>query len=398
MKVLHVVTSLDPVAGGVSEAVKTMIGALRLKGIRNEVVCLDKPNAPFINDLTFPIHLLGPAKSSWAYSSQLIKWLENNLLKYNKIIVHGLWQFPDFAVRRTVQNFLRRNDLNVPKVYLMPHGMLDPYFQTASTRKLKALRNLLYWKIIEGENIKCADGLLFTCKEELLLARKSFRPYLPTNEISIGLGISQPPPFTPVMLTAFRSRSRLKESDKFILFLGRINEKKGVDLLIQAYISNFISNNLPYLVIAGPGLETPYGKEIVDVAKASKAADSIVFTGMLHGNAKWGALNGCEAFLLPSHQENFGIAVVEALACRKPVLISDKVNIWREINASGAGIVKMDTREGVEELLQVWAQLSHPEKEKMQDNALACYNENFAIDEVAKKLVDVFQDVSFASK
>jgi hypothetical protein len=73
---------------------------------------------------------------------------------------------------------------------------------------------------------------------------------------------------------------------------------------------------------------------------------------MLSGAAKWGALYGCEAFVLPSHQENFGIAVVEALACGKPVLISDQVNIWREIVEDGAGLVEGDTEEGVEKLLR----------------------------------------------
>jgi hypothetical protein len=73
---------------------------------------------------------------------------------------------------------------------------------------------------------------------------------------------------------------------------------------------------------------------------------------MLSGAAKWGALYGCEAFVLPSHQENFGIAVVEALACGKPVLISDQVNIWREIVEDGAGLVEGDAEEGVEKLLR----------------------------------------------
>jgi glycosyltransferase involved in cell wall biosynthesis len=72
----------------------------------------------------------------------------------------------------------------------------------------------------------------------------------------------------------------------------------------------------------------------------------------LRKSEKWGVLYGCEAFVLPSHQENFGIAVVEALACGKPVLISDQVNIWREIVEDGAGIAEADTEEGVVKLLK----------------------------------------------
>jgi glycosyltransferase involved in cell wall biosynthesis len=125
----------------------------------------------------------------------------------------------------------------------------------------------------------------------------------------------------------------------------------------------------PDLVIAGPGWESDYGREVcglIDVANSNFAQSSSTLdlklktshsaplhaVGMLSGAAKWGALYGCEAFVLPSHQENFGIAVVEALACGKPVLISDQVNIWREIVEDRAGLVEGDTEEGVEKLLR----------------------------------------------
>ena len=70
------------------------------------------------------------------------------------------------------------------------------------------------------------------------------------------------------------------------------------------------------------------------------------WTGMLEGDLKWGAFHAADAFVLPSHQENFGVAVAEALACGLPVLISDKVNIWPDIAQDEAGIVNPDTAEG----------------------------------------------------
>jgi hypothetical protein len=122
----------------------------------------------------------------------------------------------------------------------------------------------------------------------------------------------------------------------------------------------------PDLVIAGPGWDSGYGEEVrrlIDEVNRSIALTEhrtlntehsacVHAVDMLSGAAKWGALYGCEAFVLPSHQENFGIAVVEALACGKPVLISDQVNIWREIVEDGAGLVEGDTEEGVEKLLR----------------------------------------------
>jgi glycosyltransferase involved in cell wall biosynthesis len=98
---------------------------------------------------------------------------------------------------------------------------------------------------------------------------------------------------------------------------------------------------------------------------------------MLQGDAKWGAIYGCEAFVLPSHQENFGIAVVEALACNRPVLISNQVNIWREIESSRGGLIGDDTPEGAAQLLTQWIQMTEKEKAKLHPRE--CYRKHFEV-------------------
>ncbi|MDF7820412.1 glycosyltransferase [Runella sp. MFBS21] len=102
--------------------------------------------------------------------------------------------------------------------------------------------------------------------------------------------------------------------------------------------------------------------------------------------AKWGALYGCEAFVLPSHQENFGIAVVEALACGKPVLISDQVNIWREIADGEAGLVAKDTVEGTRRLLIEWELLTAEKKKKMVEQTKKVYAQYFSIEKSATNI------------
>jgi glycosyltransferase involved in cell wall biosynthesis len=110
---------------------------------------------------------------------------------------------------------------------------------------------------------------------------------------------------------------------------------------------------------------------------------------MLQGDAKWGALYACEAFVLPSHQENFGIAVVEALACGKPVLISDQVNIWREISDADAGFVAADTEDGAVKLLKRFmARKGAPE---MAERARECYLSRFAIGPAASNFAQVLK-------
>jgi glycosyltransferase involved in cell wall biosynthesis len=144
------------------------------------------------------------------------------------------------------------------------------------------------------------------------------------------------------------------------------------------------------LVIAGPGMDTDYGKSIMNIVNSNQTLKSnVVFSGMIQGDAKWGALYGCEAFILPSHQENFGIAVVEAMACNKPVLISNKVNIWREIKNANAGIVEEDTLDGANQLFYNWEQLSLNEQIEMGNNSFQLYEEKFTAKASSEKFVQV---------
>jgi glycosyltransferase involved in cell wall biosynthesis len=303
-----------------------------------------------------------------------------NLSRFDIVVIHGLWLYPSHATGKAVHNYrdsLRLEKLR-PKLFVMPHGMLDPYFQRAPERRLKAIRNWFYWKLIESKVINNADGVLFTCEAELLLAREPFRPYHPKRELNVGFGIPEPPRYVPEMRAAFLRQCPQVEDKPYILFLGRIHEKKGIDLLIQAYAS-IRKDDSPKLVIAGPGLESTYGNSISELVKQHNIESSVHFSGMLSGNAKWGAFYGCELFALPSHQENFGISVVEALACGKAVLISNQVNIWREIKKGGAGLVAADTLEGTRKSLMDWMKLSVEEKSELQRHARETYKRNFAI-------------------
>ena len=277
----------------------------------------------------------------------------------------------------------------------MPHGMLDPYFQRAPERKLKAIRNWVYWKIIESKVVNSADGLLFTCEAELLLAREPFGSYFPKREINVGLGIQDPPPFTTTMREAFIQKCPGVTNRPYILFLGRIHQKKGVDLLINAFLefdhtrhrSGSKQSAGVMLVVAGPGLDTHYGERLQElVSQSEELRGRVHFPGMLTGDAKWGAFYGCEAFILPSHQENFGVSVAEALASGKPVLISNQVNIWKEIEGAGGGIVADDTLEGTKKLLAHWGKLSNEQKLEMGKRAQSAFKEHFAIDPVAQRL------------
>jgi glycosyltransferase involved in cell wall biosynthesis len=116
---------------------------------------------------------------------------------------------------------------------------------------------------------------------------------------------------------------------------------------------------------------------------------SVFWPGMVTGKAKWGALYHCDAFVLPSNQENFGIAIVEALACGRPVLISNQVNIWREVREAGVALVEENSVAGTTRLLSEWSSLSPATKSNMAANALPCFQSQFSLEAVTENLLKV---------
>jgi glycosyltransferase involved in cell wall biosynthesis len=408
---------MDPERGGVAEVVRTCVPALNALNCRNEVVCLDaRKSAVEVSD-EFPIHRLGKGKGAWSYQPLLATWLEQNLHRFEAVIIHGLWQYHSFAIWRAFQSLKKQKSFFTrPRLFIMPHGMLDPWFQRAPERRLKAIRNWIYWKLIEHRVIRDADGLLFTCEEEMRLARTTFCPYKPKAEYAVGYGIPEPENSRNASSLGanFFSKFPALNNRPFLLFMSRIHPKKGVDLLIKAYaemakVRKFegekVGEGLPILVIAGPCADPAYLKSLQDLASSlaldqsspsslptfppSHAPPSVVWLPMLTGDEKWGAFHACDAFILPSHQENFGIAVVEALACGKPVLISNQVNIWLEIEADGAGIVKDDSVAGTKELISAWVSLPKEKKEEMRLLARDCFRRHFEITRAAGRLFEV---------
>lgn len=405
MQILHVIPSMDPAQGGVAQAVRNMVPALARLDVRNEVVSFDPADAAFLGRDDFPVHAIGPAKGGYGYCVALGPWLAANLQRFDVVIAHGLWQYHLAGSWSAVARYRRAHAsaAGSPRFYVMPHGMLDPYFQKAPGRRIKALRNTVFWKFIEGKPVNNADGVLFTCAEELTLAREPFTPYRPRRELDVGLGIQAPPPRHADMAPAFAERCPQVAGRPYLLFLSRLHEKKGTDLLIRAYVQlqaqwrrDGKGRALPALVVAGPGLDTDYGRSLQQLAapqaggtNGADDAPDIHFPGMLGGDAKWGALYGCDAFVLPSHQENFGIAVVEAMACGRPVLISRQVNIWRECEPGG--IVADDTQAGALELLTRWLALTPQQQAMLGDEAHAAYQRHFEAAQAARRLKEALQ-------
>ena len=376
--ILHVIRSVNPALGGPVEVVKQLAQAHRAMGLKVEVATLDSPRAMWAK--AFPAHALGERESftGYGFSKRFVPWLKENRSKYMAVISHGLWQYHNAGAWMA----LRGTDT---PYYVFPHGMLDPWFKQAYP--LKHFKKRVYWAMRERHVLREAKAVLFTCEEERRLAEGTFKPWV-RDERVVQLGIAPPGENIVVQRTRFFEKFPRYLDRRLLLFMGRLHDKKGCEMLIEAFgkLAGRIDSAF-HLAMAGPCGDEDYLKRLIKLAESHCPAGSVSFPGMLSGEIKWGALRGAEAFVLPSHQENFGIAVVEALACGVPVLISNKVNIWSEIVEDRAGIAQADDPAGTFSLLDQWTQMKDEERESMRKAAFACFTNRFVIERTARELL-----------
>ncbi len=378
MKLLHVLSSVNPDGGGPTEGVRQRGIRLTEMGHTVEVVCLDDPVLPFVRDFPLTVHALGPAQGSYRYCAKLVPWLKGHARDYDAVIVNGMWQYHSFGAWRALKA------LGIP-YFVFTHGMLDPWFKTAYP--LKHFKKWLYWPWADYRVLRDARAVLFTSEEELLQARKSFWLYRATEQV-IAYGTGTPPEDAGRLREIFLDAHPELRRRRLLLFLSRIHEKKGCDLLVQAFAKVAAREPALHLVLAGPD-QTGWVARLKALAAELGVAERITWPGMVRNEMKWGAFYAAEAFVLPSHQENFGIAVAESLGCGLPALISDKVNIWREIKSADAGLVAPDTAEGTVDLLRQWLSLSPARRAAMGVAARELFMRRFTVDAMANGLLDV---------
>jgi glycosyltransferase involved in cell wall biosynthesis len=371
MRLLHVISSLNPVFGGPSASVRMFVAAHQRIGNEVEVATLDDPAADFSQIPGSEVHAFGPTMPKYHYEPKLEKWLKENCRRFDGVIVNGIWQYHTLAARRVVAG---------SRPYIVfAHGMLDPYFMRRFP--LKHLKKLLYWVTFESKNLERAEAVCFTSQEEMRVAAKGFPFHNRLKRVVVPYGTVGPHGESEALKQAFLAVCPEVACKRYLLFLGRLHPKKGCDLVLDAY-AKILPRELD-LVMAGPD-EASWESELRARAFRLGIADRVHWTGTLRGDAKWGAFYGAEAFILPSHQENFGIAVADALACGTIPLISDKVNIAGEVASDGAALVDDDTVEGTEALIRRFSVLSDAQRAVMRRRARECYERRYSLQDAAQ--------------
>lgn len=311
-----------------------------------------------------------------ATSWPLYRALAERIGQVDVVHLHSLYLFHVWAAARIARR------AGVPYL-LRPHGTLDPFLWQRHRLRKRVMELAFQDRVIRG-----ASALHFTAREEMELAR----PYSHgTSGVIVpnGLDLAE---FAQLPAPGGLRRAHPEiGARRIVLFLSRLNFKKGLDQLIPGFAQARVRYPDLHLVIAGPddGMRAHVERWIAEHG----VGDAVTFTGMLTGARKLEALVDAYCFVLPSYSENFGIAIVEAMACGVPVAISDKVNIWREVVEAGAGLAGSPTAQTVAEQIARLASDSDAAR-GMGQAGRAVVRERFSWDRIAAQLEGVYRDLA----
>lgn len=312
MRILHVLHSLDQRYGGPLRAVLDLSARSLPLNLDAEVLGfgpLSIPDNPFPLEKIHELPLGFPRM--YSYAPGLREWADQNLNRFDGVILHGMWRYPNWALLKACERS------RIPYV-CFPHGMLEPW-ALYGQGPFKAVKKAVYWLLRERNIFRHASAVFFTTEREQKLAQQVFR--LPsTSFIVVPYGVESSGASAPL---PFHQELSIQPDRRVALFLGRVHPKKNVDLLIEAWAKSNL-DSCWLLIIAGP-VEPGYQKTLHRLIDKYKLKDRVRFVGSVSGQDKSYLLGRAAWFLLPSKQENFGISVLEAVNAGCPVAISDQV-------------------------------------------------------------------------
>ena len=388
MKILYVIANLAPRYGGPPKACFEMARAMAGLGHTVSIYSTNQDGSgglnvpletPLLKDGVeiwyFPIQ----RPRFWGCSIKMARRLSKVVASFDVVHIYSLYLFHNLVSGRLCRKY------DIPYL-ISPHGTLDPYIYHRHR-----LRKFVMELLFERKNFKHSRVVNFTTEEEMNLA--SGTPLMRSVEgVVVPLGLDLEDYADMPEYGKFKSKYPVLDGKKVVLFFGRINFKKGLEILVEAFSTVTKCRSDVHLIIAGPDDEG-FGAKVKKRLAEKDLSGRVIFTGLLQGKDKLSVLKDADVFVLPSYSENFGISVIEAMACGLPVIVSDKVNIWREISRKQAGmVIPCESNRLAESILEL---LDNPSlANEMGHNGQASVREQFVWSKIAYELENVYRNAA----
>lgn len=333
MRILHIVETISEKYGGPAKVCAEMCHALVESGHTVSIYTtnLDYPsgvlNVPIgvaCNTDGYSITYFPTVNASYKLSLGMLQSIKRTIQDFDVVHIHGVYRFPQAVAAYYARKY------SIPYI-IRPHGSLDPFLFNNSKNRL--VKRIYEWLVCQRDWDN-ASAIHFTSHDEMQLV-EPLHIKAPGFVVPNGLDLTN---FYDLPKRGeFRAKYGLGNKI-LVLHFGRLNFKKGLDILVKAFGKFARQREDAVLVMAGPDNDN-FGNKVKAWCREEGIESKVLFTGMLKGKLKLEVLRDADIFSLPSYSENFGMAVVEAMAAGLPVVISDKVNIYNCVQQARAGIV-----------------------------------------------------------
>ena len=385
MKVLHVIPALSQYTGGPAKAVLGMCRALNQAGVHADIASTD---ADVQGNLDIPLGMPFQMEGTTVYcfrcsllrrygfSLGLSRWIRKNLRNYDLVHIHAFFSYV------TVPLVYYAKKYKVPYI-IRPSGELSSW-----SLKQSRIKKRLYLSLLGRRCLNSASALHFTSEDEWTAGRR-LAPGTPSVVIPLGTDTFTEEEFPT--RGRFRKKYPMLNQKLLIVFLSRLDHKKGLDRLLPAISTLAMGRDNFAVVIAGSG-EREYEAHVHDLVLAHGLQEKVIFTGFVHGQDKMDLLRDADVFVLPSYDENFGLAVIEAMAVGAPVVISNNVGIHHEVTEYGAGLVTSCESDEIAHALSTLLD-NESLRRKMGKNGRRLVGDKFTWEKVAPRLIEHYETI-----
>jgi glycosyltransferase involved in cell wall biosynthesis len=360
MNILHVLEDFSINNGGVTTVVRALHKHLLKAGLNSYIL---SPNCEDESENIFPIKSLKAWRLSWNFN----KKLKEICTTYNIHIIHihGVWMHPQFqSAKYAVKN-------KIPFV-VSAHGMYEPWLWTKGTLKKK-----LYVKFVVQQFFEKSTSFHAITRNEVHSLKEVFGANINTFEIP-----------NLIEQEKLKFTSDVNHYGKYFLYLGRLHEKKGIDLLIKA----FSKLKKPEIKLVIAGEFNTYKNELDELINKEKISEKVIFTNLVKGKTKFNLYKNALAFVAPSHSEVIGMVNIEAAISNTPVITTYDTGIDKRWNEEGGILISLN-EQNLYEALKKAAEWSDNERNSRGETLKKFVIEHYSWEKRGKDWVDNYTSI-----